>query len=156
MLRSLTFYLLLSPLGLAQLASAQTLLQQGASSNADLVDARAFALLFQRENAYLEQAKKAESQDKPATQLPLIMTRRLGLREEQRSDFEHLTQAWEADITPEIHELRQKLDGVTLQYRDRLRNSLPENDYQTLHDEALRATGTSLLSQDTLLSGGNQ
>ncbi len=100
MFRFLVLHLLLFPLSLANWASAQSSVQREVSSNTDAVDARTFALLFRRENAYLKQAKEAESQETPEAQLPFIMTLRLGLKEEQRSNFEQLTQAWEADVAP--------------------------------------------------------
>ena len=102
LLRSIASAVLALPFVLppARPIMAQTPSSPASSVNTDTLDARAFAILFRRENTYLAMAKAAASPDKPEASLNRFVPSALSLDAIQATSLEQIAGAWQKEVTP--------------------------------------------------------
>ena len=139
----------------------------------DKVDRNAYRTLFLRAAAYKKLADQADAAHTPKPQLRRILPARFGLSSADAASLERLALAYQNEIAPihqqmalvitqfrnrlasslpgtdtgppaEITELQQQEDAVTLRYRDLLRNSMSESDFQKAHAKILENFGKPL------------
>jgi hypothetical protein len=139
----------------------------------DKVDTNAYRILFRRAVLYKKLADEADAAHSPKPQLRRILPARLGLSEADSASLERLALAYQSEIAPihqqitvvisqlrarlasgvtgtdtgpppELKQLQQRDDAVTLRYRDLLRTSMREEDFQKAHAKILESFGKPL------------
>ena len=143
-------------------------------ANLDQLDAKAFAILFRRENTYLKMAKAAASPDMPEAHLDRVLSLQFEIDAADVANFAKFANDWGRDtqalrtnllaaITrfhttfpngrvgpgvattppPELADWRAQIDAVTLQYRDKLHNTMREPDFARLQANVEKAFASS-------------
>jgi len=178
MLRSclaFTFLVLVRLCFIPSPVQAQTTPPAVSPANLDQLDARAFAILFRRENTYLKMAKAATSPDKPEAHLDRVLPLQFEIDAADVANFAKFANDWGRDTqalrtnllaaitrfhstfpngrvgpgvatTPpsELADWRAQIDAVTLQYRDKLHNTMREPDFIRLQANAEKTFASSI------------
>jgi len=145
------------------------------SANVDTLDAKAFAILFRRENTYLKMAQAAASTDKPEAHLDRVLPLQFEIESADTANFAKFANDWGRDTQalranllaaisrfqssfpngkvtpgvattppPELADWRAQIDAVTLQYRDKLHNTMREPDFIRLQANAEKTFASSI------------
>jgi hypothetical protein len=145
----------------------------GAVVSSDKADRNAYRTLFVRAATYKKLADDADAAHTPKPQLRRVLPTRFGLSDADAASLERLAPAYQNEIAPihqqiavgidkfrarlasgiagtntspppEIKQLQQQEDAVTLRYRDLLRTSMREEDFQKAHAKIVENFGKQL------------